>query len=105
MRIVHAIRALALAGAVMGCLASANAWAGTCSNQQINQAYIAMTMVPNGSGNTGDCNPNYYGAGSWSSLNDLEIRIQHIHDCSDPWIGQIYWNLYHRRPSATECQI
>ena len=85
---VHAIRVLVFAGAVMGCLAPAHAAAGKCNNQQINQAYIAMTMVPNGSGNTGNCNPNIYGAGSWSSLNDLEIRIQHIHDCSDPWISQ-----------------
>ena len=33
----------------------------------------------------------------------LETRIQHSHLCSDPWIGQIYWNLYNRNPTAAEC--
>ena len=81
------------------------AHAGTCSNAQINQAFAANRMTPNGSGNSGDCNPNYYGAGSWTSTADLQDRVWHSRDCADPWIGQIYWNLYHRKPAPIECNV
>lgn len=29
----------------------------------------------------------------------------HSKDCQDPWIGQIYWNLYNRRPNGNECTV
>lgn len=77
----------------------------TCSNQQINQAYVAMTMVPRGSGVAGECNPNFYypGGPTWN-LSDLEVRVVHARACSDPWIGQIYWEKYHRNPTSNECE-
>ncbi|HEY4354984.1 MAG TPA: hypothetical protein VGN16_04485 [Acidobacteriaceae bacterium] len=96
-------RVLALLAFLFAAHSLAHAAVGRCTNQQINQAFTAMTMVPNGSGAGGDCNPTNYGAGSWTSLQDLEVRVVHSRDCSDPWLGQIYWYTYNRRPNATEC--
>ncbi|MES2391684.1 MAG: hypothetical protein V4555_08590 [Acidobacteriota bacterium] len=98
------IRSLIFAVAAFGFAIGAHAQ-GRCSNVQVNQAFTAMTMVPNGSGSSGECNANRYGAGSWTGLPDLEVRIVHARACSDPWIGQIYWYTYNRNPTAAECNV
>jgi hypothetical protein len=96
----------AFAGAALCCALSSplHAQVKACSNQQINQAYTAETMVPRGSGVTGDCNPNnYYPGGPTWSLADLEVRVVHARACADPWVGQVYWDMYKRNPTSAEC--
>jgi hypothetical protein len=107
------IRYAAASGIMLGCAAVAGAQArpaapaGRCSNPQINAAFTAMTMAPNGAGNAGECNPNNYGAGSWTSPQDLSVRVVHARDCADPWIGQIVWYTSRptRRATAAECDV
>ena len=95
---------MAVAAACFAVSGSLHAQVKACSNQQINQAFTAETMVPRGSGNTGDCNPNdYYPGGPTWNLADLEVRVVHARACADPWIGQVYWDLYKRNPTSAEC--
>jgi hypothetical protein len=100
----NVLRAPAVAVACFAVSDPIHAQVKACSNAQLNQAFTAMTMVPRGSGVTGDCNPNYYypGGPTWT-LSDLEVRVVHARACTDPWIGQIYWELYQRNPTSAEC--
>jgi hypothetical protein len=99
-------RALPVAAALLFCSTFAKAQGGSCHDPWINQGYnVEFHRAPSGSGTTGECNINLYGAGSWTSQQDLFTRIAHSKDCQDPWIGQIYWNLYNRRPSGNECTV
>jgi hypothetical protein len=83
-----------------------HAQGGSCKDPWINAAYNAdFHRAPSGSGTSGECNINLYGAGSWSSEQDLFIRVTESKDCTDPWIGQIYRNLYNRKPTAAECSV
>ncbi|MES2392811.1 MAG: hypothetical protein V4555_14290 [Acidobacteriota bacterium] len=86
---------------VMGCSAVSHA---QCSNANINQAFSSVLhRAPRGSGNSGECNPNNYGGGSWSGQADLMKRVGAASYCSDPWIGQVYYYTYNRYPSNAEC--
>lgn len=92
---------LALAFAVCG----AHRSQAQCSNGSINSAYqTALHRAPRGSGNGGECNPAYYGGGSWSGQADLVKRVGAASYCSNnPWIGQIYLYEYNRYPNWNEC--
>ena len=71
---IQVFRTIAIVLVVMGS-AFIHAKAGTCSNTQINQAFTAVILrPPNGSGNSGECNPANYG-GSWASMHDLQLRV------------------------------
>jgi hypothetical protein len=50
-----------------------------------------------------ECDRSRYGGGTWSGQGDLVVRVAKARLCSDPWVGQIYWNLYNRNPTDTEC--
>jgi hypothetical protein len=65
--------------------------------------------APQGSGNSGECNIDRYGAGSWTDYQDLKTRVRTSYACNDPWIGQVIWYTYSRnaRGSGTtgECNV
>jgi F0F1-type ATP synthase membrane subunit c/vacuolar-type H+-ATPase subunit K len=91
-------------GFMMACATVSHAQAGPCSSASINQAFTAVLhRAPRGSGNTGECNPNNYGAGSWNGQADLMKRVGAASYCTDPWIGQEYLYLLGRYPSNAEC--
>lgn len=99
-------RALPAIAVLLLCSNFAKAQGGSCHDPWINQGYNAQFhRAPNGSGTAGECNINLYGAGSWTNQQDLFTRIVHSKDCADPWIGQIYWYLYNRRPNPNECTV
>lgn len=104
MRIFRLLPAVLLFGIGVWCTSTAHAQGGSCRDPWINQAYNQnFHRAPSGSGTSGECNTNLYGGGSWTSYNDLSLRVVHSKDCGDAWIGQVYYNLYNRRPSAQEC--
>ncbi len=63
--------------------------AGGCADPWINSAYAeTFGRAPSGSGNAGECNVNVYGGGSWTSYDDLRLKVLNSKVCADPWVGQ-----------------
>lgn len=99
-------RACVAAAFFFACSTLAHAQTGSCKDPWINKAFNDnFHRAPNGSGTSGECDIQRYGAGSWTNYQDLSNRVQASTWCSDPWIGQIYRNLYNRRPNAAECNV
>ncbi|MES2392810.1 MAG: hypothetical protein V4555_14285 [Acidobacteriota bacterium] len=93
----YVLRALVIAGVVVACSKGAHA---QCS-ADINAAFAANHSTASAA----ECDRSRYGGGSWSGPGDLVVRVAKARLCPDPWIGQIYWNLYNRNPTAAECSV
>lgn len=70
-----------------------------CSDPWVTDALVAARQSPDG-GNAGNCNINRYGGGSWRSKQELFDRVRTSTACQDPWIGQVFYYTYNRRPSG-----
>lgn len=69
--------------------ALATAAGGGCADPWIGTAYRRIFgRAPNGAGNSGECNINQYGGGSWRSYADLRQKVRMSKVCQDPWVGQ-----------------
>jgi hypothetical protein len=72
---------IALPTIIIGFLAmslptNAQSGSGPCRDPWINSVFREVTgRAPSGSGVTGECNPNLYGKGRWSSYQDLQNKI------------------------------
>jgi hypothetical protein len=66
---------------------------GACTDPWINSAFNEIfTRAPQGSGDTGECNIDLYGGGSWGSYADLYMKVWFSKICADPWIAQAVWD-------------
>jgi hypothetical protein len=66
-------------GGVAGVTAEASpvSQTGPCTELWINYAYNDLYgRNPNGTGDSGECNPNYYGGGPWNSYDELVARVK-----------------------------
>jgi len=79
-----------------------------CRDPWITSAYSQLYhRAPQGSGDSGECNPALYGGGHWSSFPDLENKVRASkatrapQGCRDPWITSAYSQLYHRAPQGS----
>lgn len=95
---------------LFGTISNTACAAGPCENQEINQAYSALHLVPKGTGTKGECDPYRYGGDcrpyrefTWNSFENLKDYIVTSRYCDDPYIGQVYWFAYSIKPSAQLC--
>lgn len=109
---MHAkIKFVALAAvAITVVAASPGSAEAQCADAWVTRAIQEVKgRAPQGSGNSGECNIDRYGAGSWTDYQDLKTRVRTSYACNDPWIGQVIWYTYSRnvRGSGTtgECNV
>lgn len=93
------IRLLWLAGAMLAQVPSPAMAGGNCNDPWVTEALGAVRQTPDG-GNSGNCNINRYGGGSWGSKQELFTRVSSSFSCRDPWIGQVFKFTYNRLPSG-----
>lgn len=77
--------------------------AQSCKDPWVTAALRSLGRGYGDSGNNGLCNINRYHAGHWNSQSELNTLVRHSFDCSDPWIGEIYFEMGYGTPSGMDC--